>query len=433
MKAKDSTVIHLPAPGSSPGTPIRILVVEDEESTRGVVMKILKRTGYEVDGAANGCEACACIDAAAYALVLTDVCMPGSISGMDVLAYAKRKSPHTEVILMTGYPGVHDAVQSVKSGAFNYVSKPVCAELLRNEVEAALAAQRQKDIEKGAAAVDLPVGGYRVLRSLGSSLFATVLLVEKDDRRYAMKVFRAPGEDPLYDKALQRFLREGEIISSLNLDGVVHVFEIGRGSPGTGPFIIMEYVEGDGLNVLMTQGALSLLDKLDILSQIAATLDSVHARQIVHRDIKPSNILVAPGNRVKICDFGTARLGPSRLTLSKEVVGTPAYMAPELFSTGVREAGAAADLFSLGVLGYELLTGRLPFIADSFEGMIHEILTAQPPAPRSVNPAIPPAVEEILAVLLAKAPGYRYRTAGEVARAFELVLQNLRGGGHHHE
>ena len=155
--------------------------------------------------------------------------------------------------------------------------------------------------------------------------------------------------------------------------------------------------------------------------QLASALDNAHLRDhpVLHRDIKPSNIMIAPNDRVILTDFGIARLiGDVSLTLTGQIVGTPAYMAPELVQG--EEADGRADVYAVGVVLYQMLTGQAPFRAQTPLALLHAHLNTPPPAPRTVMPTLPVAVDAVLLQALAKNPDERYQTAGALARAFRV-------------
>lgn len=403
-----------------------ILLVEDEPTVRMVVQKILQADHYLIDVAEDGKKALEMVGLKKYDLLLTDINLPGA-TGMELLHHIKEQSPTTEVILMTGYPVLSDAVKSVKVGAFDYISKPIMSDKLRTQVKAAIRKKRNdarstKRQVANSVASAMPNHSYRVIRSLGSGNIGTVLLVEKEGRQYAMKILKAFQDEDKYQKTVQRFTREGEIVAKLDHDGIVKVHELGFGANQPVPYILMEYVDGPSLFALIGKEKYSYEDRLSVILQIAKTLEVVHAMGIIHRDIKPSNVLIAAGNRAKICDFGTARLGESALTLTCEILGSPAYMAPETFQGNSHVLDHRTDIFSLGVLSYELLTTNLPFNGESFNELVHTICTDRPVAPIKRNPKISKAVQDVLARMIEKEPKDRYGSAGEISHDLELAI-----------
>ena len=229
--------------------------------------------------------------------------------------------------------------------------------------------------------------------------------------------------------ASARFHQEADTMASLKHPGLVVLHEL-RDDPDD-CLLIMEYVEGPTLRQLLP--AIDPATGVEVIQQLAAALDAAHAGGVVHRDLKPANVLVTAAGVCKLVDFGVARfLGDSRHASSRNLVrtgtgafvGTPEYLSPEIASgsTGIDHR---ADVYSLGVLAYRLLVGRLPFT-----GRTYEVLRAQiaqpPPKPTAVLPEFPFGVEEVLLRALLKAPDDRYRSAGELAAALTSSAANAR-------
>ncbi|MGW4021581.1 serine/threonine-protein kinase [Streptomyces sp. NPDC005009] len=222
-----------------------------------------------------------------------------------------------------------------------------------------------------------------------------------------------------------RFLREARLTAALRHPNIVTIHDMGETSTAEGraPFLVMELVRGEGLDVKLRKGAVTTRDAARWCAQICEALGEAHENGIMHRDIKPSNVLIEPSGMVKVLDFGIARAADphatgDRLTQTGFIVGTPPYMAPEQ-ARGFPEPGS--DLYALGCLLFELLTGRLPFQAPDTVGYLSAHLTQEPPAPSSVAPGTPPAWDDLVLALLHKEPGQRYRSAADVARALRRL------------
>jgi tetratricopeptide (TPR) repeat protein/predicted Ser/Thr protein kinase len=234
------------------------------------------------------------------------------------------------------------------------------------------------------------------------------------DRTVAVKVLSDTG---LGTQGRARLLREAQAAARLNHANIVTVHDAGQFNDS--PFIVMELVEGQTLHDYAPGG---LDEVLAIAGQICAALEHAHANGIVHRDLKPENILIAPDDTVKLMDFGLARSRhASRLTQEGTLVGSVFYLAPEQ-ALG-EEIDGRADLYALGVMLYELTTGRLPFTADDPVAVISKHLQGAVVPPRQVEPDLPPAFEAIILKLLARRPEDRYATAGDVQRALADVSQ----------
>jgi serine/threonine protein kinase len=231
------------------------------------------------------------------------------------------------------------------------------------------------------------------------------------DRVVAVKVAMDPllERDPVY---ASRFKREARATAALNNPGVATVFDAGADGPTR--YIVMEYVEGRDLAaILREERPLEIRRAERIAEQVAGTLAAAHAAGIVHRDIKPGNIMVTPQERVKVLDFGIARTTDGvNLTQTASVLGTAPYMAPE--QAMGQPADARSDIYSLGCVLYEMLTGRPPFMGDLPAAVLHQHVRVDPKPPSQLNPKVPPALDALVMQLLAKSPDDRPQTAAEV-------------------
>jgi serine/threonine protein kinase len=242
------------------------------------------------------------------------------------------------------------------------------------------------------------------------------------NRSVAIKVMR-PGDS--VDQAA-RFLREARAASSLNHPNIVIIHEIGDTSTGA-RFIVQEFIEGVTLRARLG-GALPLAQAIDIGRQVAAALSAAHTAGIVHRDIQPENNMIRGDGFVKVLDFGLARVAPGQAeslttqtnfeTMEGVLLGTPAYLSPEQARGG--QAGPEADVFALGIVLYEMLSGRRPFTAPGNLGLIAAILGEQPLPVARVAPGVPRAVSDLVEATLAKSPIDR-PTAREVERQLNAM------------
>jgi serine/threonine protein kinase len=266
------------------------------------------------------------------------------------------------------------------------------------------------------------IAGYRVEERVGRGGMGVVYRAEHLNlrRRAAIKIIAPDLAES--EGFRERFTREARIAAALEHPNIVTVYDI---EPvGDSIQMVMSWIEGEDLQrVLEREGALAPDRAARLLDQMAAALDHAHLRDhpVLHRDIKPSNIMIGPHERAILTDFGIARLiGDVSLTQTGQMVGTPAFMAPEVVQ-GV-EADARADVYALGVVLYQMLTGQAPFRAETPLALLHAHVHTPPPAPRTVVPGLPPAVDQVLLRALAKDPAARFQTAGELARAFRAAL-----------
>jgi serine/threonine-protein kinase len=222
--------------------------------------------------------------------------------------------------------------------------------------------------------------------------------------------------------ATERFVLEAKAAAALNHPNICTIYEIDEADGRT--FIAMECVEGENLRVKIKAGTVELNEAIDVAVQVAEGLAAAHEKGIVHRDIKPANIVVAPRGRVKIMDFGLVRMaGGAQLTRIGTTVGTVAYMSPE--QARGETIDHRTDVWSLGVVLYEMLTGKRPFVGDGDQAVIYSILNDEPESVTSHVSGAPPGIAGILVKALAKDPAARYQSAGNLAADLEAMRQRL--------
>lgn len=298
---------------------------------------------------------------------------------------------------------------------------------------AALARQESTEVSnRGHGLEGQSVSHYRVLRELGSGGMGVVYEAEdvRLRRRVALKFL---PEDLASDStALQRFEREACAASSLNHPSICTIYEVEEFDHQ--PVIVMELLEGKILKERIREGAISTEELLEFGVQLSDALSAAHARGIIHRDLKPGNIFVVGARRVKILDFGLAKIAPAggeesqeeSLTLAGAIPGTTPYMSPE--QARGEEIDVRSDLFSLGVVLFELATGQRPFARKNRILTIDAILNARAPMPSSLNPALPAELDGIIAKALEKDRERRYQHASEICNDLQQLKRTTESG-----
>jgi tRNA A-37 threonylcarbamoyl transferase component Bud32/tetratricopeptide (TPR) repeat protein len=265
------------------------------------------------------------------------------------------------------------------------------------------------------------VGAYRIVEKLGQGGMATVYKAYHAalDRYVAIKVMHpAFMEDPNF---LARFQREARIVAKLDHPNIIPIYDFAEHNGH--PYLVMRFVEGETLKARIDDGPLEKDEILRITQAVGEALTYAHKQGILHRDIKPSNVLLTPDGGVYLTDFGLARMAEAgESTLSRDMmVGTPQYISPEQ-AKGIRELDARTDVYSLGVVLYELLVGRAPFTADTPYAIIHDHIFTPLPLPRQLNPDLPEPIERVLLKALAKEPADRFQSVEELIAALESAI-----------
>ncbi|MBP7999875.1 MAG: protein kinase [Chloroflexi bacterium] len=270
------------------------------------------------------------------------------------------------------------------------------------------------------------VGPYTIEAELGQGGMASVFKAHHSglDRYVAIKVMHSMFKSD--DSFVRRFQREARVVAKLEHPHIIPVYDYAehRGHP----YLVMRYVEGITLKERLREGMLSRNEMVRLVTAIADGLDYAHGQGVLHRDVKPSNIMLTKGGGIFITDFGLARiLQAGESTMSQGMMmGTPQYIPPEQ-ARGLAELDHRADLYSLGVILYEMTVGRVPFDAPTTYTIIHDQIFTPPPKPRDLNGQLSPELEAVLLQALAKEPEARFASAGEMVTAFVAALLALPG------
>lgn len=279
------------------------------------------------------------------------------------------------------------------------------------------------------------LGRYQVEKELGKGAMGVVYLGRdpKIGRTVAIKTLAlsAEFEGAELDEARNRFFREAETAGRLQHPHIVTIFDAGEEQDLA--YIAMEFLQGHDLVVHSRPGHLLPVGTvLEIGERVALALDHAHSMEVVHRDIKPANVMYDPATgSVKVTDFGIARITTSSRTKTGMVLGTPSFMSPEQLSG--QHVDGRSDLYSLGVMLYQLLTGQLPLRGDSMAALMYQIANQEPASVCEVRPELPPQLADILSRALAKSPSLRYQTGGELAAELQGVKDVLEKQAAGHE
>ena len=262
---------------------------------------------------------------------------------------------------------------------------------------------------------------YEIIKTIGEGGMANVYLAEDTilERKVAIKVLR--GDLSNDEKFIRRFKREALSVSNLSHPNIVEVYDVGEEDGNY--YIVMEYIEGKTLKqLLQKRGALTLTEVIDIMSQLTDGLAHAHEAYIIHRDIKPQNIMIEDNGRIKITDFGIAMaLNSTQLTQTNSVMGSVHYLPPE--QANGKGSTVKSDIYSLGILMYELLTGSVPFKGDTAVEIALKHMKEKIPSVRKQNPTIPQSVENIILKATAKNPKNRYDSVREMYNDLQTALE----------
>ncbi|HXV43844.1 MAG TPA: protein kinase [Anaerolineae bacterium] len=267
------------------------------------------------------------------------------------------------------------------------------------------------------------LGSYQVVAPLGEGGMAAVYKAYQPgmERYVALKILpRHFANDPQF---AARFDQEAKVLAKLQHPHILPVFDFGQADGYT--YIVMPFLQSGDLTDLLAGQSLPLGQIRRLISQVGDALDYAHSRGLIHRDVKPSNVLLDERGNCLLTDFGIAKIveGSSKLTVTGGIIGTPAYMSPE---QGMGEkVDGRSDIYALGIMLYEMATGRVPYQAETPMAVMIKHLNDPLPPPRRLNPALPEAVEQVILKALAKQPQDRYATAGEMVRALQAAIPEI--------
>jgi serine/threonine protein kinase len=265
------------------------------------------------------------------------------------------------------------------------------------------------------------VGRYKLFETLGVGATSRVLrgFDPMIGRPVAVKLFPA---ELARGEARDRFLREARVVGQLSHPAIITLHDMGFEESTQTPYLVMEYVEGMPLDRMLEKGTLPFPRACAFAAQAAEALEAAHNHGVIHGDVKPANILVAANGRIKLTDFGMARVA-KRDTGNSPLLGTPAYWCPEQIMG--RPQDARSDIFSLGVVLYEMVTGTRPFEADTLQGICNRVLSSTVTPASQLQPSVPASFDEIIAACLAKNPDTRLASGEKLAQMLYPLARRI--------
>lgn len=270
------------------------------------------------------------------------------------------------------------------------------------------------------------IGRYEIIEEIGKGAMGLVYkaIDPKINRLLAIKTIRFSDEfdDDVIHEIKERFFREAEIAGQLSHPSIVTIYDVGE--EGDLTYMVMEYLEGHDLEkFIRKRNLLPFRRILEVGASVADALEYAHGANVIHRDIKPANIMLLKTGGIKVTDFGIAKAISSSRTKTGVILGTPNYMSPEQIMG--QKIDHRSDIFSLGVLFFQLLTGETPFHGDNLSGLLYQITQVKHPSVREYNPKVPRVCEQIIDRALAKNPKERFKNAGEMAKYLRLIALKI--------
>ena len=428
-----------------------ILVVDDEAGARREAAATLAGLGYDVAVAADAQQAFDMVDSRRFDLIITDLDMP-DVDGLELLETIRTAEVDADVLIVSGKGSIGLAVLAMKMGAANFMEKPLTEEKLTAEVRRIFRSRREgsdpgagsnprpsakppsslhdihAQLEAGSSLPEPTVGRYIIRGTLGVGGMATVYDAFDPllDRPVALKTWHAHQAKDFGSRKvfIERFRREAQAAAMLTHPNIVAVHDFGEDTEREALYLAMELVEGPTvLELVAEHGAVAVPRAVNLAFQIADALEAAHSHGIVHRDVKPANIIVQAGDQAKVLDFGVARLRNSELTESGVICGSVAYVAPEILRGDATDH--TADQFSLGILLFEMITGRRLFSGSEFAPIAQAILDSTPPKLADAGVDAPADLQAILDRLLRQDPTGRYPDESELLDVLARVGSGL--------
>lgn len=388
-----------------------ILIVDDDAAIRKLIHHRLKHVGYRVIEATDGRQAMGIIENHPIELVLLDIMMPGT-DGIEVLEnLRKRRSMDAlPIIMLTAKDKGQDVIQAFRSGANDYLTKPLDFSLLLKRIGVQLDWRGKRDKE---------VSGYRVDSKIGAGAMGVVFAATHVAKRQRVALKLLPRAMTMDEAFVKRFMAEARLASQLDHPNLVEVLDAGKYDDTY--FIAMELVEGKNLAELCEDRPMDTTRALLISKQVAEGLEALRDAGIFHRDIKPENVIVAKDDMVKITDFGIARevAAHQRMTETGVGVGSVVYASPEQIRGG---GDFRSDIYSLGATLFFMVTGKDPFPHDKPLEQVLAMKMAQPPTLPPYPQHISKHIKSLVAKMLQPRMERRFQGFGELLASIQAIL-----------
>ncbi len=396
----------------------RILVVEDDAVMREFISRSLAARGYEASMARSGEDALKQLRASPAAIVITDIRMP-SMDGFSFARALRRETAigRPDIIFVSSMDERDQYRRAMHVGAADFLVKPFKSQELVDAVARCLEAREIEEKNAASAVSDaataMPkIPGYQLVQKLGEGAASTVFLATHMASReqHALKILKLETLDGSAQEAINRFMAEYDMLSGLSHPNVARVYEHGIGDRCL--YIGMEHLPGGDLRLDIEAGMSPQLAQ-QRAAEIASALGAIHAKGIIHRDLKPANILMRMTGEAVIADFGIAKRLSSALSLTRQdmAVGTPYYMSPE--QARGSNVGPHSDIYALGVLYFEMLTGNRPYEANT----PNELMGKHLHAPIPLLPTRLAAFQPVIDKLMTKSISHRYANAADAREA----------------
>jgi CheY-like chemotaxis protein len=403
-----------------------ILIVDDNPYNLEVLSRRLERKGFSTICVDNGERAIELVETQKFDLMLLDIMMPG-LQGTEVLSFIRKKYTKSElpIIMVTSKGESEDVVDSLNLGANDYIVKPVDFPVALARIQAAVQQRREIDGIQAATSQSASFeeggrfGNYQIKSKIGQGGMGAVYKVYDAalDRHVALKVVLPSHE--LSPSQKERFIREARAIAKIRHPNIVSVYEIGE-KPQS--YFTMDLIEGQNLGEIIKAARMDIKRACRITAKLASALHEAHAKGIVHRDLKPSNIMINEADEPLLMDFGLAKMETEeeQLTRTGDILGTPEYMSPEQIDPNFGEIDGRSDLYSLGVILYEMLTGLPPYSGTPIR-VLWQKLNQLPTMPVDLNGEISKELQTVCMKAMEKTKSDRFQDGN----AFESAIKAL--------